>query len=378
MTEELPWADVGAVVAVAAGSTVLVGAVGAGALWRARHRSLQVLVPSVAAVTVLAVVAGLLAAAGAMFLSSHDLQVVLVVAVTAGALGLGLAVVLGRSVLRGSRTVVAAAQALGAGTTPPPSVRPVTRELATIADEIESASVRLRQARDRQEALEASRRDLVAWVSHDLRTPLAGMRAMAEALEDGMVADPAEYHRQIRLDVDRLAGLVDDLFELSRIQAGALQLSMDDVALGELVEQSVHDVDVLARTRGVHLTGEATAGAVVADRHELRRALVNLVVNAVRHTPDDGAVSVTARRDGDEAVLSVQDGCGGIPDGELARVFEAGFRGEPSRTPGPDTGGGIGLAIVAGIVAAHHGTVDVANVGPGCRFAIRLPLTSAG
>lgn len=376
VTDELGWADVGAVVGVAAGTTALVGALGAGILWTARHRSLQVLVPSVAAVTVLAVVAGLLGSAAAMFLSPHDLQVVLVVAVTAGVLGLGMAVVLGRAVLRGSRTVVQAAHDLGQGASPTVSPRPVTRELATIADEIENAGERLRHARERQEALEASRRDLVAWVSHDLRTPLAGMRAMAEALEDGMVDDPAAYHRQIRVDVDRLAGLVDDLFELSRIQAGALQLSMDDVGLDELVEQSVHDVDVLARARGVHLRGDATAGAVLADQHELRRALVNLVVNAVRHTPHDGSVTVTARQDGGEAVLSVQDGCGGIPDDDLARVFEAGFRGEPSRTPGPDAGGGIGLAIVAGIVAAHHGTVDVANHGPGCRFAIRLPLTS--
>jgi signal transduction histidine kinase len=376
MTEELGWADVGAVVAVAAGATALVGAVGAAVLWRSRHRSLQVLVPAIAVVTLLAVVAGLLGAAAAMFLSAHDLQVVLVVAVTAGVLGVALAIGLGRAVLHGSRTLVEAAQSLGRGDPAVVSPRPVTSELATIADEIEDAGHTLARSRERQAALEASRRELVAWVSHDLRTPLAGMRAMAEALEDGMVDDPSAYHRQIRLDVDRLAGLVDDLFELSRIHAGALQLSLDDVALADLVADSVHDVDALARTRGVHLTGGVDGGAVLADRDELRRALVNLVVNAVRHTPHDGADTVTARQEGEHAVLTVQDACGGIPDEELARVFETGFRGETSRTPGPDVGGGIGLAIVAGIVAAHHGTVDVANHGPGCRFAIRLPLTA--
>jgi len=376
VTEELGWADVGAVVAVSAAATAAVGAVGAAVLWRSRHRSLQVLVPAIAVVTLLAVVGGLLGAAAAMFLSAHDLQVVLVVAVTAGALGIVLAVGLGRAVLRGSRTLVTAAQSLGRGDAVAVSPRPVTSELATIADEISDAGEALARARERQAALEASRRELVAWVSHDLRTPLAGMRAMAEALEDGIVDDPSAYHRQIRMDVDRLAGLVDDLFELSRIQAGALQLSLDDVALADLVSDSVHDVDALARTRGVRLTGGVDGGAVLADRDELRRALVNLVVNAVRHTPHDGAVTVTARQEGRHAVLTVQDACGGIPDDDLERVFETGFRGETSRTPGPDVGGGIGLAIVAGIVAAHHGTVDVANHGPGCRFAIRLPLTT--
>ena len=376
MTEELGWADVGAVMAVSAAATATVGAVGAAVLWRSRHRSLQVLVPAIAVVTLLAVVGGLLGAAAAMFLSAHDLQVVLVVAVTAGALGIVLAVGLGRAVLRGSRTLVTAAQSLGRGDAVAVSPRPVTSELATIADEISDAGEALARARERQAALEASRRELVAWVSHDLRTPLAGMRAMAEALEDGIVDDPSAYHRQIRMDVDRLAGLVDDLFELSRIQAGALQLSLDDVALADLVSDSVHDVDALARTRGVRLTGGVDGGAVLADRDELRRALVNLVVNAVRHTPHDGAVTVTARQEGRHAVLTVQDACGGIPDDDLERVFETGFRGETSRTPGPDVGGGIGLAIVAGIVAAHHGTVDVANHGPGCRFAIRLPLTT--
>ena len=376
MTDELGWADVAAVVAVASLATVTVGAGGAAVLWWARHRSLQVLVPAVAAVTVTAVVAGVLGAAAAMFLSAHDLQVVLVVAATAGLLGLLLAVSLGRAVLTGTRTLVDAAASLGRGGTPTVDPRPVTAELSTLADEIEAAGETLAEARARQHTLEASRRELVAWVSHDLRTPLAGMRAMAEALEDGMVDDPSVYHRQIRMDVDRLAALVDDLFELSRINAGALQLSLDDVGLDDLVTSSVHDVDALARTRGVRLAGDASAGAVLADRQEMRRALANLVVNAVRHTPHDGTVTVTARRDGDEAVLTVQDACGGIPESDLERVFETGWRGESSRTPGPDVGGGIGLAIVAGIVRAHHGTVDVANHGAGCRFAIRLPLTS--
>lgn len=373
MTEQLGWADVAAVAAIALGATVVAGGVGAALLWRARHRSLQVLVPGLAVVTMLAVVAGLVAAAAAMFLSAHDLQVVLVIAGTAGAVGTAMALLLGRSLVHGSRTVAEAARELGEGRTPRLAREPVSAELVTVARELERAGVRLADARESEQAVEASRRELVAWVSHDLRTPLAGMRAMAEALEDGMADDPAAYHRQIRREVDRLSDLVDDLFELSRIRAGALRLSMDDVSLDELVAQSVTDADAIARTRGVRVEGSYDAVAVAADRAELSRALANLVVNAIRHTPSDGTVQVVASRVGDEAVLSVQDACGGIAEHDLARVFEPGYRAESSRTPSPQVGGGIGLAIVAGIVEAHSGTVDVANHGSGCRFAIRLP-----
>jgi signal transduction histidine kinase len=373
---ELRWADVGAVAVIAGVTTAVLGALGILGIHAARHRSLQVLVPAVAVVTMLAVVAGVVGAAAAMFLSVHDLQVVLVVAVVAGALGLALATLLTRSVLAGSTDLVAAAHDLGAGGTPRVDPRPATEELGAVADALERAGASLASARAREQALEASRRELVSWVSHDLRTPLAGLRAMAEALEDGIVDDPARYHRQMRREVDRLSGLVDDLFELSRIRAGALQLSPVDVRLVELVEQTVADADPLARTRGVRLAGDAGALAVHADRRELSRALANLVVNAIRHTPHDGTVVVRAERVGDEAVLSVADGCGGIPDEDLARVFETGFRGEASRTPGPDAGGGIGLAIVQGIVQAHQGTVDVVNHGSGCRFEIRLPLAA--
>lgn len=378
MTEQLGWADVAAVAAVALAATIATGGLGAAWLWWARHRSLQVLVPGLAVVTMLAVVAGLVAAAAAMFLSPHDLQVVVVVAAIAGAVGVAIALLLGRAVTRGSQAVAAAARDLGEGGTPRLASRPVSAELATVAHELERAGTRLAEARASEQAVEASRRELVAWVSHDLRTPLAGMRAMAEALEDGIVDDPAAYHRQMRREVDRLSGLVDDLFELSRIRAGALRLSLAEVALDDLVAQTVADADPLARTRGVRVQGSGGLVAVAADRDELSRALANLVVNAIRHTPADGTVQVLAARDGDHAVLTVQDGCGGIAEDDLARVFEPGFRGESSRTPSPDVGGGIGLAIVAGIVAAHDGSVDVDNHGAGCRFAIRLPVSVAG
>jgi signal transduction histidine kinase len=218
----------------------------------------------------------------------------------------------------------------------------------------------------------------VAWVSHDLRTPLAGMRAMAEALEDGVVDDTEtarRYLNQIRLEVDRLSEMVDDLFELSRIHAGALRLSRSRIGLADLVADALAGAEPLARAKGVELRGQADEVVPVeADAGALGRALRNLIGNAIRHTPADGSVWVRAGADGDHARLSVADGCGGIPEADLPRVFDIAFRGEAARTPTPEGGAGLGLAIARGIVEAHDGAVDVVNEGPGCRFDIRLPL----
>jgi signal transduction histidine kinase len=251
-------------------------------------------------------------------------------------------------------------------------------ELEDLRRELSATASRLAESRERERALEQSRRELVAWVSHDLRTPLAGLRAMAEALEDGVASDPLRYHTQMRLAVDRLAGMVDDLFEMSRIHAGALRLSLSRVPLSDLVDEAVIGADALARSRGVALSAEvSTLLAVRVDPREISRALTNLVANAIRHTPSDGAVRVeAAERDG-HAVLAVTDACGGIPADDLDRVFDVAWRGTAARTPEPLAGAGLGLAIVRGIVEAHSGEVNVRNVTGGCRFEVRLPVPAA-
>jgi len=190
--------DLGLIGLYALGAGAVVALLGVVALRGVRGRSIAVHVGLLLAITVAAVVAGVVAVAKAMFLSPHDLQVVLITVAASAAVSLAVGVVFGRRL---------AASAVWAA-----------------------------QARERERRLEAGRRELVAWVSHDLRTPLAGMRAMVEALEDRVVDDPetvAEYHRRIRIEADRMARLVDDLFELSRINAGALRLAMSSVPLAE-------------------------------------------------------------------------------------------------------------------------------------------------
>ncbi|GAA4182687.1 HAMP domain-containing sensor histidine kinase [Streptosporangium oxazolinicum] len=368
------------IVAVTAGLGLLVALAGLGAMRLLRERSIGVMLAVVVVVTVVATVGGIVAVTLKMIIEGTSRDIVLSVVAVGGLVGLGVATVLSRRVVAASRGLVDAVHAVSAsGEFTPPEGLPA--ELGTIAGSLDRAYRRLRLGHERERALESARRELVAWVSHDLRTPLAGMRAMAEALEDGVVADPetvGRYHRQIRLEVDRLSGMVDDLFELSRIHAGTLRLSRVRIGLGDLVADALAGVEQLARDRGVRLTGEADPVVPVqADAAELSRALRNLVVNAIRHTPGDGAVVVRVSAEDGVARLSVADCCGGIPADDLPRVFDVAFRGEAARTPRADgTGAGLGLAIARGIVEAHEGTIGVVNSGPGCRFEIRLPLSA--
>jgi len=300
----------------------------------------------------------------------------------AGLAGLAVAVFVGRRLTKASRALSSAVQNVGeSGVYVAPQLT-LPAELRDLSAELSATHERLAQARSRERALEASRRELVAWVSHDLRTPLAGLRAMAEALEDQVVVDPREvstYHSQIRREVDRLTLMIDDLFELSRIHAGALRLAKRMVGLEDLVAEVVASAEPVARHKGVRLTGAAVRGMpVYVDAAEMGRALRNLVTNAIRHTPADGVVDVLAEVQSGMACVSVSDACGGIPPGDLPRVFDVAFRGESARTPGPQSGGGLGLSIARGIVEAHSGQIAVRNAGPGCQFLIRLPLARGG
>ncbi|MER5544284.1 HAMP domain-containing sensor histidine kinase [Streptomyces sp. NPDC002589] len=348
------------------------GAAGAGVLRLIRRRSLTASVAVVAAVAVGAMLAGTLAVAWAMFLSSHDLTVVTTVVAMAAVVSLVTALLLGRWVVARSRALTDAARSFGdAGAFAAPH-GPATAELDALGRELATTSARLAESRERERALEKSRRELVAWISHDLRTPLAGLRAMSEALEDGVAADPGRYLKQIRTEVERLNDMVGDLFELSRIHAGTLPLSPARISLYDLVGDALAGADPLAREHGVRLVGDGVEPVPVeVDGKEMTRVLGNLLVNAIRRTPADGTVAIAAERTADGVVLSVTDGCGGIPEEDLPRVFDTGWRGTDARTP--PAGAGLGLAIVRGIVEAHQGRATVHNIPGGCRFEVTLP-----
>ncbi len=373
----VPLADLLEIAAYVAVTSLGVALTGLAVLLAIRRRSLLLSVLVVALVAVVAVIVGVVVASNAMFLSTHDLRVLLVVIALAGAVGVATALALAGQVVRGSRALADAAAALGDGSYTSPAV-PLHAELGDLDRELGRMSQRLQEARQRERDLELGRRDLVAWVSHDLRTPLAGIRAMSEALEDGVVGDAATVHRYhcgIRREADRLSAMVDDLFELSRINASALHLDLQDLALADLVSDAVATATVLARTKGVtvHAYADPALHQVTGSVRELGRVLANLLGNAVRYTPSGGSVWLNAVNNDDGVEVAVQDSCGGIPSADLPRLFDVAFRGSTARTPTQDAGAGLGLAIAQGLVHAHAGTISIANHGPGCCVRVVLP-----
>jgi signal transduction histidine kinase len=381
MTLGMPAHEALTLAGIAGGAVMIAGAGGAGLLLALRRRPIGVQVSAVVLVSVATVAAGAVAAAQAMFLSQHDLDALLVILLAAGTTGALVAMVLGDRVAAAANSLEQAVRRIGGGDLRGGAVKSsATGEFGTLARELDEMSVRLEAALARERAVEASRRELTAWVSHDLRTPLAGIRAMAEALEDRVVDDPvtvARYHRSMRIETDRLARLVDELFELSVINSGALRLQMERVSLGDLVSDALAATAPAAQARRVRLQGRLISSAPELELSptKVARVLRNLLENAVRYTPSDGSVWVEAGIQDGGAYFTVADECGGIPTADLDRVFDLAFRGEAARTPGEDGGAGLGLAIAKGIVEAHSGEITVRNEGQGCRFTVRLPLS---
>ncbi|MFJ9821751.1 sensor histidine kinase [Streptomyces sp. NPDC101151] len=365
--------DIILIILYALGGALVAGALGAGVLRSVRHRSTAVSLAVVAAVAVTTMLAGTLSVAWAMFLSEHDLFVVTMVVATAAVVSFAVTLLLGRWVVARSQALTQAARSFGEGGTFAAPAEAGTAELEALSRELAITSAKLNESRERERALETSRRELVAWISHDLRTPLAGVRAMAEALEDGVAPDPDRYYRQIRTETERLNNMVGELFELSRIHAGALSLMPTRISTYDLVGEALASVDALAQKLGVRLVGDQVAHMPIeVDGKEMTRVLYNLLTNALHRTPMDGTVVIAAEpRADDTVVVSVTDGCGGIPEQDLPRVFDTGWRGTAARTP--PGGAGLGLAIVRGIVEAHAGRATVHNVTNGCRFEVALP-----
>ena len=265
-----------------------------------------------------------------------------------------------------------------------PSARSPSAEFTALAEELVATSAKLAESREREHRIEESRRELVAWIAHDLRTPLAGIMSMAEALEDELASDPQRYHRQMREQVTRLSAMVDDLFELSKIDSGTLRLATGgDLALRRDLRHRGRPAPDVA---GPEIRIESDLGREVvvrADPRELSRAISNLLLNAIQHTPPGSPITVAASVVDGRASIAVIDTGGGIDEDDLTRVFDPGWRGESARTPQPSaqasmhpsrsSGAGLGLAIVRGIAVAHQGEVTVRNVPGGCRFDLILP-----
>ena len=243
-------------------------------------------------------------------------------------------------------------------------------EVAMVGQTFNQMATQLQQAAQEREELEQMRKDLIAWTSHDLRTPLTSIRAMIEALHDGVVDDPAtvrRYYSTIRSDIIAFNDIIDDLFELAQLDAGGLTLDMARHALADLVSDTLESFEVIAQDQEISLRGEVAQdlGLVWMCAPKIGRVLSNLVSNALRYTPVGGTVQVTAVRHPNEVVVTVQDSGSGFAPEDLGRVFEQFYRGEQARSRTSGSGAGLGLAIAQGIVTAHNGRIWAENAPEG-------------
>ncbi|HEY6835330.1 MAG TPA: HAMP domain-containing sensor histidine kinase [Gaiellaceae bacterium] len=326
--------------------------------------SVRAQLAALALVAVCVPVAAILAS-GVVMLKPHEFAVIVVAAASSALVALVGALLLGRRILRPLASLRAASKSLAGGDLSARAPEQGPRELRELSASFNEMAASLEQLFD-------ARRELVAWASHDLRTPLASLRAMTEALEDDL-AEPAEYLEAIRAQTEILSRLVDDLFELARIDAGALSLELRDEPLGALVARCVSSVDPEAKARGVKLAASGEAIVRIAP-DKVERVLMNLLANAVRHSPRNSAVSVVVQPDTDHVVVAVEDTGHGLAPGAPQRMFERFWRADESRARSSG-GAGLGLAIAKGLVQAHGGQIWAENrTGGGARVAFTLPL----
>ena len=255
-------------------------------------------------------------------------------------------------------------------------------EVARLSEDVDLLAARLQAADDQRAALDRERRELTAAISHDLRTPLASLRAMTEALNDGIVDEPAEvrrYYATMRREIERLSRMIDDLFELSQLDAGALKLERLPICVQDIAAEVVDAMQAAARLAGVELilNVDSSPPEIEVDGGRIERAIGNLVRNALEHTPGGGRVLVSVAATNGNVDLRVADSGSGIAPSDLPHVWERFYRADISRgRNGNGDGAGLGLAITRGIVEAHGGSVEaISGGGDGATFVLRLPLS---
>jgi signal transduction histidine kinase len=315
-----------------------------------------------------------------MFISPHDVNFLIVVLVFTGAVSLAFGYLLARSTTHAVAQLTRSAEEIARGDLSARAQVDSGDEVERLAAAFNRMAAQLEESFAKQKELEQARREIVAAVSHDLRTPLASLRAMIEAINDGVIGDEPTIQRYLRsaqAQVQNLTLLVDDLFELSQWDAGVLEWHVEPGSMRDLISDTLESMHVQAEEKNVKLSGwvDPAVDPVLMNSHKMQRVLYNLIQNAIRHTPADGTVFVEARQreNGTQVQVDVIDTGEGIEESDLPRVFDQFYRGEKSRSR--ETGGaGLGLAIARRIVEAHHGTIWVeSRRGAGSRFSFTLP-----
>jgi signal transduction histidine kinase len=340
-----------------------------------RRASIHQRLVTIATVGAVVAIANLAVLSRSMFVSAHDAGLLTVLIVYATGAGMAAALVFSKSADEAIDRIDSTAARLGAGDLDA-RVGPLNsgEELDQLGRTLDSMAKRLKDARSAERDAERMRRDLITAVSHDLRTPLAALRAMIEAIDDEVVDDPLTLRRyvaEMRRSVGHLASMVDDLFEFAQLDAGAIAAETRHAVLGEVVAGAVAAVAHDAATKRVSILTDLGEAWSCACSPRLVRVVQNLLVNAVRHTPGDGTISIAAARAGSRLRLAVDDTGEGVPPAERDRVFEPFYRGDPARS---SPGAGLGLALARRIVESLGGTIEAGDApAAGARFTVELP-----
>ena len=375
-----PWGDLAGLAGfllISGGATVLIGL--AAVRWELPRwvRPLRVRLALLCGLTAVSALANVGFTAFLMFLSSHDLALLATLLGFSLGMSMFVALAFSRSTTRSIREVVEAVRRMNSGSLDTRVEVPLGDEIGELATALNSMAERLEASFSRERELEQARKDLVRAVSHDLRTPLASIRAMVESINDGVVADERtvkRYLRSTQSEVEKLSQLINDLFELAQMDAGALELHLETSSLQDLLSDTLESMSAQAVSRKLTIEGavDDELSPVVMDPQRVQRVLYNLVQNALRHTPPDGSIFIRATDAGTEVRVDVIDTGEGIPGHALPQLFQQPYRPDGTQVRG--AGGGLGLSIARGIVEAHGGRIWVqSSVGEGSTFSFTLP-----
>jgi len=313
-----------------------------------------------------------------MFASTHDLLLATVLLIFAAGIAMTLGLFFSETLTRRITILNHAAKKIADGQL---GVRVEVigqDEMAELAQTFNTMSVQLQSAKERQKELDTLRTDLIAWVSHDLQTPLASIQAIVEALADGIVDDTETSQRYLRTaqrEIRSLSSLIDNLFQVAQMDAGGLQLNLEANSLSDLISDTLESFTRIAAQKDIRIEGQVNKDVdpVIMDVERIGRVLSNLISNAIQHTPDGGQVYVKASRLESLISVSISDTGEGIRQEDLPYIFDRFYRGEKSRNR-KSGGTGLGLSIVKGIVEAHGGMIRAENIQTGgTKFIFTLP-----
>jgi len=315
-----------------------------------------------------------------MFINQHDLALGSLLLLFAGGISVAFGFFISNTITQALGNLVEGAKQLSQGDFATRVTVSGNDEIAQLSRAFNEMSAQLEQAAENERALDETRRNLVAWASHDLRTPLTSLRVMNAALVDGVVNDPetvSRYLLQSQNEINRMSRLLDDLFELAQLDAGFADLHFEWISLSDLISDTLESFAARAEAQEVILEGyvDPQVDLVWATPEKLSRILDNLLSNALRFTPKDGTIHLSAKAEKGATVVTVKDSGSGIAPKDLPFIFDRFYRGEKSRMrdKAESSGVGLGLAIVKGLVNAHGGEISVqSKAGQGTQFQFSL------